>query len=169
MYWYYFQSARGVKIWWKKYITVMQITQFVIDLGKSCITMIPSHVANRAEQDLSTSRHGTTGSATMLLGYHTTSRVQAAKLSLLSSVLSFSARTSSCSSPFTSQRTRRLRGKQSLKWQLRERPRQRFQQRLRLLRRQPGWSKTFSTLSRTLFSMRTLRRWCDWTVLNSAA
>merc|ERR1711981_1167537 len=32
MYWYYFQAARGVKIWWKKYITMLQIIQFVIDL-----------------------------------------------------------------------------------------------------------------------------------------
>lgn len=33
MYWYYFQAARGVRIWWKKYITMLQIVQFVIDLG----------------------------------------------------------------------------------------------------------------------------------------
>ena len=32
MYWYYFQAARGVKIWWKKYITMLQIVQFIIDL-----------------------------------------------------------------------------------------------------------------------------------------
>ncbi|KAI8367471.1 GNS1/SUR4 family-domain-containing protein [Radiomyces spectabilis] len=32
MYYYYFRTAAGHKIWWKKYLTTMQITQFIIDL-----------------------------------------------------------------------------------------------------------------------------------------
>jgi len=32
MYYYYYATAGGAKIWWKKYLTSSQITQFVIDL-----------------------------------------------------------------------------------------------------------------------------------------
>ncbi|KAG8780902.1 hypothetical protein FRC19_011048 [Serendipita sp. 401] len=32
MYYYYYATAGGAKIWWKKYITTMQISQFVIDI-----------------------------------------------------------------------------------------------------------------------------------------
>ncbi|KAL7423618.1 Fatty acyl-CoA elongase/Polyunsaturated fatty acid specific elongation enzyme [Cryptotrichosporon argae] len=32
MYYYYYATAGGARIWWKKYLTTMQITQFIIDL-----------------------------------------------------------------------------------------------------------------------------------------
>lgn len=32
MYYYYYATAGGARIWWKKYLTTLQITQFVIDL-----------------------------------------------------------------------------------------------------------------------------------------
>jgi fatty acid elongase 3 len=32
MYYYYFMASAGYKIWWKKYLTTLQISQFVIDL-----------------------------------------------------------------------------------------------------------------------------------------
>ena len=35
MYWYYYRASCGVKSWYKEYITIMQIVQFVIDLGMS--------------------------------------------------------------------------------------------------------------------------------------
>ncbi|KAF8973923.1 elongase [Flammula alnicola] len=33
MYYYYYATAGGAKFWWKKYLTSLQIIQFVIDLG----------------------------------------------------------------------------------------------------------------------------------------
>ncbi|PPQ64265.1 hypothetical protein CVT24_008403 [Panaeolus cyanescens] len=33
MYYYYYATAGGAKFWWKKYLTSMQITQFVIDIA----------------------------------------------------------------------------------------------------------------------------------------
>ena len=33
MYYYYARAAVGVRLWWKKYLTTLQIVQFVIDLG----------------------------------------------------------------------------------------------------------------------------------------
>ncbi|KAJ1912320.1 Fatty acyl-CoA elongase/Polyunsaturated fatty acid specific elongation enzyme [Mycoemilia scoparia] len=33
MYYYYFLASRGKRVWWKKYITIIQITQFVLDVA----------------------------------------------------------------------------------------------------------------------------------------
>lgn len=41
MYYYFAMTALGHKLWWRKYVTQIQITQFVIDLIAGMIVLKP--------------------------------------------------------------------------------------------------------------------------------
>jgi len=46
MYYYYYATAGGARIWWKKYLTTLQISQFVIDLFAVYFGTYSYYVAN---------------------------------------------------------------------------------------------------------------------------
>ena len=61
MYWYYAMASIEIKCWWKKYLTTMQIVQFVLDIGVCyyCAGILIAHLSYGYEATC----HGTINAA----------------------------------------------------------------------------------------------------------
>lgn len=109
---YYWATAGGARIWWKKYLTGLQITQFVIDLFVVYFgsTYIPPNITNTSLLMITHIQLTLTLVPTITPAGLSLVIAPALKALRSSAVLSSRA-TSACSSTSTSKHTRHLKEK----------------------------------------------------------